>query len=69
MPKPCWGTELGALAADAAMLHPASEELWKYSELLPHHIPTEAPLNIRLLDPPPAAQAAEPEARPCRTMP
>lgn len=46
----------------AAMLHPASEELWKYSELLPHHIPTEAPLNIRLLDPPPAAQAAEPEA-------
>ena len=22
----------------AAMLHPASEELWKYSELLPHHI-------------------------------
>ena len=36
----------------AAMLHPASEELWKYSELLPHHIPTEAPLNIRLLDPP-----------------
>ena len=46
----------------AAMLHPASEELWKYSELLPHHIPTEAPLNIRLLDPPPAVQAAEPEA-------
>ena len=44
------------------MLHPASEELWKYSELLPHHIPTEAPLNIRLLDPPPAVQAAEPEA-------
>lgn len=46
----------------AAMLHPASEELWKYSELLPHHIPTEAPLNICLLDPPPAVQAAEPEA-------
>lgn len=46
----------------AAMLHPASEELWKYSELLPHHIPTEAPLNIRLLDPPPAVQAAEPRS-------
>ncbi len=53
----------------AAMLHPASEELWKYSELLPHHIPTEAPLNIRLLDPPPRCRQRSRKPRPCRTMP
>ena len=41
----------------AAMLHPDSDELWNYSDLLPHHWQTQAPVNIRLLDPAPVVQA------------
>ncbi len=48
----------------AVMLHPTSDELWTYTELLPHYLPTRMPLTIKY---PPAPrrppQAAEPNPR------
>lgn len=46
----------------AALLHPDSDELWQYSELLPHHVKTDAPLTIRLVEPPEELEPAEPTA-------
>ena len=46
----------------AALLHPDSDALWQYSNLLPHHIGTDAPLVIRLVTPPEEGQAPEPQA-------
>ena len=46
----------------AALLHPDSDALWQYSNLLPHHIGTDAPLAIRLITPPEEGQAPEPQA-------
>ena len=43
----------------AALLHPGSDALWAKTDLLPHHRPTRAPLEIRLLPAPEAAPAPE----------
>ena len=44
----------------AALLHPASTELWNYAELLPHHRDTAAPLTLRVVTPPEEAPAPPP---------
>ena len=40
----------------AAMLHPDSDALWEHTAFLPHHLPTDVPLAIRLLNPPEAVE-------------
>ncbi|MGN0983951.1 MAG: UvrD-helicase domain-containing protein [Gemmiger sp.] len=55
----------GAWLLTAALLHPDSDELWRYSDLLPRHTDTRAPLTVRVTPaaaPPPEAQAPPPAA-------
>lgn len=50
----------------AVLLHPDSDALWARTPLLPHHIPTQVPLTVRLLPVPEEepAGAAEVQAQP-----
>lgn len=52
----------GGWLLTAALLHPGSDALWAYSELLPHHQQTGAPLSIRVV--PPAEEPPAPEPQP-----
>lgn len=45
----------------AALLHPDSDALWSDCDFLPHHRETNAPLAVRLLEPPPAEAARQAE--------
>lgn len=45
----------------AVLLHPDSDALWQYSDFLPRHLDTDAPLTVRLVAAPEAAQPAAPE--------
>lgn len=49
----------GAWLLTATLLHPNSDALWGYTALLPHHLPTRVPLEVRLLTVP-AIQANKP---------
>ncbi len=46
----------------AVLLHPDSDALWQYAEFLPRHLSTNAPLTVRVVQPPAAAELPEPEA-------
>lgn len=56
----------GGWLLTAALLHPAGDPLWAYSDLLPRHVETDAPLTVRVVIPPeaPPAPAPPPPAAP-----
>lgn len=49
----------GGWLLTATLLHPNSDALWGYTALLPHHLPTRVPLEVRLLSLP-ETQAEKP---------
>ncbi|MEE0800267.1 MAG: UvrD-helicase domain-containing protein [Gemmiger sp.] len=68
------GSSWASWLLTAALLHPDSGELWKYSDLLPHWQQTDAPLHIRVVPPaeqveePPREEPAEPDRTLCAAM-